>query len=44
MRNPDCEESFISSKFYMKRVKKVSIQKGCLLLALEDYDNEGTPV
>ncbi len=44
MRNPECEESFLATKFYMKKVKKVTIVQKAVLFQLEDLDQECTPM
>ena len=36
MRNPESDESFLSTKFYMKKVKKVTIHRDALLFDLEN--------
>lgn len=36
MRNPESDESFLSTKFYMKKVKKVTIHLDALLFDLEN--------
>jgi hypothetical protein len=44
MTDPFSEESFISTKFYMKKVKKAMIHKDALLLVLEDMNETATPM
>jgi hypothetical protein len=44
MRNPESDESFLTTKFYMKKVKKVSIHHESMLFELEDLNQECTPM
>jgi len=44
MRNPESDESFLTTKFYMKKVKKVTIHHQFLLFSLEDINEECTPM
>lgn len=42
--DPNCEESFLTSKFYMKKIVSVVIENDCLLLGMEDLQHESMPV
>lgn len=44
MRNPESDESFLATKFYMKKVKSVTLQNQSLIFRLEDIDHTCTPM